>query len=433
MRSVKYSNMASVSTRLVLSAGMHGIVSYGAYLPVLAAPARAAIAAALGSGGAARAPAASPATTRTHVDGRRGRPPRARPRPHGASGLPVLFATTAPAYADKTNATAIHAALALADAPRRLRRRRRRPLGRRRACTLAQAARRPGRARRRPHRPARLAPTRRTAATPPSPSLFGDGPSVVAELVGGGRRQRSSSTAGGAPGERPRSSGRSASARSSTSRWPTQAVTEALKPAGLTADEVDHVVVAGLHARAVDVAPSGARRPTRGAASTTSPATVGNTGTAHAGARCWPTSLDRAEPGRDHRRGAARRRCRRAGCCAPPTRCAGWPARARRSPSRSPPARDDLSLRPVPDVARLPRPRSRRAGPTPTPGGAAVAATDEWKFGFVGSRDELRHRPPAAAAGVHGLPAPSTRWSPIAMADVPARSPPSPSTAWPTR
>ena len=53
-------------------------------------------------------------------------------RPTGYEPGAAGFATTAPAYADKTNATAIHAALGLADDVPALRRRRRRPLRRRR-------------------------------------------------------------------------------------------------------------------------------------------------------------------------------------------------------------------------------------------------------------------------------------------------------------
>ena len=107
--------------------------------------------------------------------------PRRRARTATSPGL-LAFATTAPAYADKTNATAIHAALGLPDDVARVRRRRRRPLRRRRGVD-GPGRRRAGRAVRHPHRPARARPTRPTAATPPSRSRSATD-DVIAEVVG---------------------------------------------------------------------------------------------------------------------------------------------------------------------------------------------------------------------------------------------------------
>ena len=137
----------------------------------------------------ARARAASPATTRTRR--RWASSPAARaspPRPTATSPGLLAFATTAPAYADKTNATAIHAALGLPDDVAGVRRRRRHPLRRRRGVDG------PGRRRARRARPTsapagRARPTRPTAATPPSRWRSAtDG--VIAEVVGVGVGQR---------------------------------------------------------------------------------------------------------------------------------------------------------------------------------------------------------------------------------------------------
>ena len=91
---------------------MVGILSYGVYLPYWRLQ-RSAITAALGSGGGkgSRAVASyDEDTTSMGVEAARIALANA---PAGAQPGIVAFATTAPAYLDKTNATAIHAALAL--------------------------------------------------------------------------------------------------------------------------------------------------------------------------------------------------------------------------------------------------------------------------------------------------------------------------------
>ena len=67
-----------------------------------------------------------------HVAGRRGGPHRAARRAGRRSAVGLWFSTTAPAYLDKTNATAIHAALGLPSSVPARRRRRLGALGRRR-------------------------------------------------------------------------------------------------------------------------------------------------------------------------------------------------------------------------------------------------------------------------------------------------------------
>jgi 3-hydroxy-3-methylglutaryl CoA synthase len=92
--------------------GMSGIVSYGVYLPYWRLQ-RTAIAQALGSGGGKgtrRVASYDEDSTSMGVEAAR---VALRHAPDGAVPADVVFATTTPAYADKTNATAVHAALAL--------------------------------------------------------------------------------------------------------------------------------------------------------------------------------------------------------------------------------------------------------------------------------------------------------------------------------
>ena len=130
-------------------------------------------------------------------------------------------------------------------------------------------------------------PRSATAATGPWPSCSGpdgvDAP-VAAEL-GGPRRGAtpSSSTGGGPRGSPTRRCGRSGSARRSTSRWSRPPRAEALKRAGVVAADVDHVAVAGLHARAVQAVRSGRSAPVPTRWWPTGRRSSGNLGAAQAG------------------------------------------------------------------------------------------------------------------------------------------------------
>src|SRR6185312_3195014 len=92
--------------------GMAGLVGYGAYIPYWRLQ-RSAITGALGSGGGKGLRSVAgfdEDTTSLGVEaGRRA----LTMAPDGYAPSVVAFATTAPAYADKTNATVIHAALGL--------------------------------------------------------------------------------------------------------------------------------------------------------------------------------------------------------------------------------------------------------------------------------------------------------------------------------
>ena len=237
---------------------------------------------------------------------------------------------SAPAYADKTNATTIHAALRLGRDVGGLRRQRLRALGDGRAPRRAE---RPGPApggeRRPAHRARRRAATRPRAATarPRWSSATTATARVLAELVGGGwateeflDRWR---TPGRAPGRR---CGRSGSARPRyVPLGQARRGTTALKTAGLVADQVDHLAVAGTHSRAnaalakkLGVGDRARRRPRGvGRQPRRRPARLPPDG----GARSR-----RARAG-DRAGGAGRRRA--TSCCsAPPTRWPTWsPAR----------------------------------------------------------------------------------------------------------
>src|SRR5258705_1664656 len=90
---------------------MNGIVAYGAYLPYFRLD-RKAIGEALGSGGGKGTRVVASYDEDTTSMGAAGAPVGLRGAPRLAPAA-VYFATAEPAYLDKTNATAIHAALAL--------------------------------------------------------------------------------------------------------------------------------------------------------------------------------------------------------------------------------------------------------------------------------------------------------------------------------
>ena len=404
---------------------MPGIVSYGAYLPYWRLQ-RSAIGRRSAAAGA-RAPAASPATTRTRR--RWASSPAASPspaRPQATSPGCVAFATTAPAYADKTNATAIHAALGLADdvpafdAVGAIRS----GVG---AAWMAQAA--GGLAVLSDVRTGRPGSADEAGGGDGAVTLaFGD-EGVIAEVVGAASVTAEFTDRWRAPGEPYSQVWEERFGEHAYVPLAEQAVTAALKDAGIALDDIDHVIVTGSHARAVKAAARGDRRPAGGRSSTTSPTEVGNTGTAH-WALLLADVLDRAEPGQQiavvlladgcdvwllRTTDAARRRTAR--------RC--------RSATASPPPATTSTYAAVPDVARLPRSASRRAAPSrtarprrrrpaPTPGStpSSAAATSS---GFV-------HLPPSRVSMGVGRDRPDGAGA--AWPTCRRRSPRSPSTAW---
>ena len=92
---------------------MRGIVSYGAYVPYWRLQ-RSAITSTLGSGGGKGTRSVASYDEDTTSMGVEAARIALRAAPEGTHDPTVWFATTEPAYLDKTNATAIHAALGLA-------------------------------------------------------------------------------------------------------------------------------------------------------------------------------------------------------------------------------------------------------------------------------------------------------------------------------
>jgi hydroxymethylglutaryl-CoA synthase len=393
-----------------------GILSYGAYVPYFRLQ-RAAIGTALGTppGGGTRAVASyDEDTTSMGVEAARRALAAA---PAGVSPAAVLFATAAPAYLDKTNATAIHAALALDGATR--------------AYDFAGSVRSGvgamGSA------SMSMAPTLcvlsdvRTGLPGGADEsgggdaavafLFGDGP-VLAELLGAAASTAEFLDRWRLPGDPASRQWEERFGEAAYVPLAEAAVTDAFKRAGITAENVDHLIVTGTHARACRrVAGSLGVPPTAVVDDLTR--VIGNTGTAHPGVLLADV-LDRAEPGQviawvvladgvevvvlrttdavvDHR---ARRATTVAAQVAagrddlPYATFLTWRGMLHREPPR----------RPDPERPAAP-PSFRR---------------EEWKFGFTGTRCEqcgTRHLPPQRVCVKCGA---VDRMARERLADVPA-------------
>jgi hydroxymethylglutaryl-CoA synthase len=272
-----------------------GLIAYGAYVPYHRLQ-RSAIAAALGSAGGKGARAVASYDEDTVSMGVEAARPALRTLPDGVRPARVLFATADPPYLDKTNANVIHAALGLDPAALAID-----MVGSVRSGVgaLVLAAESPATTL------AVLSDIRtglpggadeRDGGDAAAAFVFGDGAPALAEVIG-----QASSTEEfldrwrlpGAPASRVWEERFGEHAYVPLAE---AALTDALKQAGLTGDDVDVLVVAGTHGRAT--------RSFAGAAGATGVArvaddlatTVGNSGTAHAGL-VLADVLDRAEPG----------------------------------------------------------------------------------------------------------------------------------------
>ena len=278
---------------------MGGLIAYGAYIPYNRLK-RSRIAEVLGSGGGPGSRAVASFDEDTTSMGAEAARAALRMLAGGpASVRQLYFATAAPAYLDKTNAGAIHAALRLPESAL--------------AVDMAGAV--------RSGVGALLAAA--DARVPPLAVLA----DVRTGLPGGGDERDGGDGAaafvlggdveGGAPVIAELLAHRSTTAEF-LDRWRLPgdrasrvweerfgehvyaplvagAFTAALEEAGLTAADVDHLVVTGVHGRAVRAfaKASGVRRE---AIAPDLAAAIGNTGTAHAGI-ALAELLDRAEPG----------------------------------------------------------------------------------------------------------------------------------------
>ncbi|MCF2528959.1 OB-fold domain-containing protein [Yinghuangia soli] len=261
---------------------VRGILGYGAYLPYRRLD-RKGIAPVAGTGGGrgTRTVASfDEDTTTLGVEAARNAL-RATP---GAAPRALLFATVAPAYADRTNATAIHAALRLdggvpaIDATGSVRS----------AAGLLRLALEGGSS-------ALVVGSDIRGGLPGSgdESAGGDGASallvgsdtdgpVLAEYLGGASATAEFVDRWRTPGDTRSKLWEEKFGENQYLAAGRQAWTDALKSTGLTADQVDHAVVTGLHARAV--AGLGRKLGVReGVLADDLAATVGTTGAAHAG------------------------------------------------------------------------------------------------------------------------------------------------------
>jgi len=392
--------------------GVRGIVGYGTYLPYWHLQ-RGAISATLRSGGGKGTRSVASYDEDTTSMGVEAGRVALRAAPEGWSPELVAFATTEPAYLDKTNATAIHAALALPSSIPAFD-----TLGSARsgiaAAWMAQAA--GGLAVLSDIRTGRPGGADESGGGDAAVALaFGEGDGVLATPVAGASATAEFLDRWRVPGD------------SASQQWEerfgehaylplvTQAVTDALKAAGVAVGDLDHVIVAGLHARAVKAAAKaiGARPEAYADDLTTQ---VGNTGTPH-WALLLADVLDRAEPDQTIAvvnladgvdvwilRTTAALAGRR-------------PATTVRQQLAS--TRDDLPYASfLTWRGQLHREPPRRPEPD-RPAAPPSFRSEQWKFGFFGSRDEggFIHLPPARVSMGSGAVDQMER---VRMADVPA-------------
>ncbi len=283
--------MRGVSSRSGTLETMFGIVGYGVHLPVWRLD-RASITTTLGQGGGrgTRAVAGYDEDS-TSLGVEAGRAAlRSLAADADAPNL-LAFATTSPGYLDKTNATAIHAALRLDGATPAFD-----AVGSTRsgigATWMAQAA----------GGIAVLADVRTGRPGSADESAGGDGavafafgPDPIARPIGSGSSTAEFVDRWRVPGESYSRQWEERFGEHAYVPLATEAVTAALKSAELTVADLDHVIVTGLHARSV----AGVRRAV-GAESDRlvddATAVIGNTGTAHWGVML-AAALDTASPG----------------------------------------------------------------------------------------------------------------------------------------
>jgi hydroxymethylglutaryl-CoA synthase len=392
---------------------VRGIISAGGYVPYRRLD-RSEIAAFFGSGGGRGTRSVAAYDEDTTTMGVEAARVALRSAPAGAVPRALWFATADPAYLEKTNATAIHAALRLdqstpaidtGGAARSGVGSLRAALDSREPVLVVTADMRGG------------LPTSADEASGGDGAaalLVGDGDAVIAELVGAASATEEFIDRWRPPGDATVKQWEERFGETKYVSLGEQAWNAALKAAELTPEQVDRVVVTGTHARAV-------RSLTR-RLGTTSEAlvddlagTVGNTGTAHA-ALLLTGALETAAPGQ---------------VIAVVSLIDGadvlvfqaTDAVASYTPARTVVAQVEscgalqysrfLTWRRVVTVDPPRRPEPDRIS-------AAVAGrTRDWKYAFVGSRDESSgalHLPPARVSREGGA---IDEMEPAPMSDVP--------------
>ncbi len=395
-----------------MSGDRTGIVSYGAYLPYWRLR-RSAIADALGAGGGrgTRSVASYDEDT-TSMAVEAGRRALAW-APQGREPGIVALATTAPAYADRTNATVVHAALALAPS-----------VGavdcvgavRSGAGAIALAGARHGLAVLSDIRTGLPGGADEAAGGDAAVALLmGAGDEVIAEEIGGAEITAEFVDRWRTPGDQHSQVWEDRFGEHAYVPLAEQCVTDALKAAGLAIVDIDHVIVTGLHARAV----AATRRAIGAAAEAVVDdltEVVGNTGTAHP-ALVLADVLDRAEPG------ATIAVVTLADGCVVQLLRVTERIRTRRPPSTVRDAiaatRDDLPYAQfLTWRGQLHREPPRRPEPE-RPAAPPSLRSSAWKYGLFGSRDEAGfvHLPPSRVSMESGA---IDRMEMVRMADVPA-------------
>jgi hydroxymethylglutaryl-CoA synthase len=397
---------------------MSGILSYGAYLPYWRIN-RSAITETLGAGsgrGTRSVASYDEDSTSMGVEAARLAVAAA---PNGYRPDTVWFSTTTPAYLDKTNATAIHAALALSPSAGAYD-----ALGGVRSALGASAS-------------AMAGSAGGLSMMAVAADLRTGRPGSAEEAAGGdaavafsfGDQDPIALRVGGA-----------CSVAEFTDRWrsPTdayskvwedrfgehaylplaaEAVTAALKDSGLQISELDHVIVTGLHARAVKAVPRACGFDATKVADDLT-AVIGNTGAAHPGLLLADV-LDRAEPGQ---RIAVVVLADGVDVAVWQTTDALVGYRARRVSTvreRIAVTREDLAYAQfLTWRGFLEREPPRRPEPD-RPAAPPSLRTEEWKYALVGSRDETGfvHLPPGRVSIGSGA---IDHMEPVPMADVPA-------------
>jgi 3-hydroxy-3-methylglutaryl CoA synthase/uncharacterized OB-fold protein len=388
---------------------MRGIVSYGAYLPYWRLQ-RSAISGALGSGGGrgARTVASYDEDT-TSIAVEAGRI-ALRSAPAGYAPSSVWLATTDPAYLDKTNACAAHAALALPSTVAAVD-----AIGSVRSGVGAAFAAFAGGgiALLSDIRTGRPGGADEAAGGDGAVALvYGDGDDVIATPVANAASTAEFLDRWRTPGERYSKQWEERFGEHALVPLADQAVTDGLKAAGLTAADLDHVIVTGLHGRAVrSVATAIGARPDAYADDLT--AEIGNTGTAHWGL-VLADVLDRAEP--DQTIAVV---VLGDGCDVVVWRTSAALGRRRPSPTvreQIASTRDDLPYaRFLTWRGFLEREPPRRPEPE-RPAAPPSSRSAAWKYGFFGSRDEAGfvHLPPSRVSMESGA---IDQMAPVRMAD----------------
>jgi 3-hydroxy-3-methylglutaryl CoA synthase/uncharacterized OB-fold protein len=390
---------------------MPGIVSYGAYLPYWRLQ-RSAIGQTLGSGGGTGTRSvASYDEDSTSMGVESGRIALAG-APDGYEPGVLAFTTTSPAYADKTNATAIHAALGLADGVIAVD-----AVGAVRsgvgAALVANAAK--GLAVLSDVRTGRPGSADEAAGGDGAVTLaFGD-EGVIAEVIGGASVTEEFTDRWKAPGDAFAQVWEERFGEHAYLPLAEQAVTAALKDTGVALDDVDHVIITGLQARAVKAAARaiGARPET---VVDDLAGQVGNTGAAH-WALLLADVLDRAEPGQQ---------------IAVVLMADGCDVWILRTTELLPAHRQAVSVRDRIAASNagltypqfltwrgfLEREPPRRPEPD-RPAAPPSARTDRWKYEFVGTRDSsgFVYLPPSRVSMTSGE---IDQMEEVRMADVPA-------------